>query len=140
MIVKQDEITRLNQDKTRLISDLSYTQENLRQQQAENRGFEQKLLELERAEQQSKALEGQIAAKDAQAADLTTRLSETSKQLENLNAQVRSLELELTAAHAKLEVQQTTWDGFMKAVRVTNVPDDFMADRGDEPPQKRGFP
>lgn len=140
MVVKQDEITRLNQDKTRLISDLSYTQESLRQQQAESRGFEQKALELERTEQRSKALESQIAGKDAQVADLTTRLSESSKQLENLNAQVRSLELELTTAHAKLEVQQTNWDGFMKAVRVTNVPDDFMADRGDEPPQKRDFP
>ena len=140
MVVKQDEITRLNQDKTRLISDLSYTQENLRQEQAENRGFEQKALELERAEQQSKALEGQIAAKDAQVTDLTARLSESSKQLESLNTQARSLELELTTAHAKLEIQQTNWDGFMKAVRVTNVPSDFMADRDDEPPQKRDFP
>ena len=140
MVVKQDEITRLNQDKTRLISDLSYTQENLRQQQTNSRGLEQKILELEQVEQRNKALETQITTKDAQVVGLTAQLNESSKQLKDLNAQVRSLELELTTAHAKLEVQQTNWDGFMKAVRVTNVPDDFMAERDYEPPQKRDFP
>jgi antitoxin VapB len=30
-----------------------------------------------------------------------------------------------------------SWDSFFKLRGEANVPDDFMADRGDEPPQKR---
>jgi antitoxin VapB len=30
-----------------------------------------------------------------------------------------------------------SWEEFFKLRREANVPDDFMADRGDEPPQKR---
>jgi antitoxin VapB len=30
-----------------------------------------------------------------------------------------------------------SWDSFFKLRREANVPDDFMSDRGDEPPQKR---
>jgi antitoxin VapB len=30
-----------------------------------------------------------------------------------------------------------SWDSFFRLRREANVPDDFMADRGDEPPQKR---
>ena len=30
-----------------------------------------------------------------------------------------------------------SWDEFFKLRDEANVPDDFMADRGDEPPQKR---
>ena len=30
-----------------------------------------------------------------------------------------------------------SWDSFFKLRCEANVPDDFMADRGDEPPQKR---
>ena len=107
MIVKQDEITRLNQDKTRLISDVSYAQENLRQQQTENRELTQKIVDLERVEQQRKPLEGQIAAKD-------THITHLMAQLDQQNAQTHSLELALAAAQAKLEVQQTNWNGLMQ--------------------------
>lgn len=115
MVVKQDEITRLNQDKTRLISDVSYAQENLRQQQTENRELAQKVLELERAVQQHKPLQGQIAAKDARITDLMA-------QLDQQNAQTHSLELTLAAAHAKLEVQQTNWDRLMQMVEAAKIP------------------
>jgi antitoxin VapB len=30
-----------------------------------------------------------------------------------------------------------SWDEFFKLRSEANVPDDFMSDRGDEPPQKR---
>jgi antitoxin VapB len=30
-----------------------------------------------------------------------------------------------------------SWDEFFKLRREANVPNDFMSDRGDEPPQKR---
>jgi len=30
-----------------------------------------------------------------------------------------------------------TWDDFFDLVRETNLPADFMADRGDTPPQRR---
>ncbi len=112
MIVKQDEITRLNQDKTRLISEVSYAQENLRLEQTTNRELAQKVVDLERAELQRKPLEGQIMAKDAHITDLMA-------QLEQQHAQTHSLELALAAAQAKLEVQQTNWKGLMQQMAET---------------------
>jgi antitoxin VapB len=30
-----------------------------------------------------------------------------------------------------------SWDGFLALLQETDVPEDFLADRGDKPPQKR---
>lgn len=30
-----------------------------------------------------------------------------------------------------------SWDGFFELLANTDVPDDFLSDRGDEPPQER---
>jgi antitoxin VapB len=36
-----------------------------------------------------------------------------------------------------LSARPNSWDDFFKLRDQTEIPDDFMADRGDEPPQKR---
>lgn len=36
-----------------------------------------------------------------------------------------------------LSAKPKNWDGFVSAANAANIPDDFMSDRGDMPPQER---
>ena len=36
-----------------------------------------------------------------------------------------------------LSERPESWDGFFKLRAITDIPDEFMANRGDKPPQKR---
>lgn len=103
LIVKQDDVTRLNHEGARLVADLSHAQKALYEQQARGRQLEQKLEAIQVAEHQGKAVAARLAEKEFQA---QAQLDASNVKTEELVSQVRDLELALAAADAKLAAQQ----------------------------------
>jgi len=106
LIVKQDDVTRLNQEGARLVAELSHAQGALYQQQTSSRQLEQKLVALAAVEQRAETAETRLADKDIQLQALKEHVSASSTRSQGLEAQVRELELARAAAEAKLAAQQ----------------------------------
>ncbi|MET3109088.1 chromosome segregation ATPase [Oxalobacteraceae bacterium GrIS 1.18] len=106
LIVKQDEVTRLNQEGVRLIAELSHAQKNLHDQQMQCRQIEQKLHVLKNVEQHASVLEARLVDKERQNSALTEQLNAAVASESVLKIQVRNLELEVAAATAKADGQQ----------------------------------
>ncbi|WP_211455451.1 DNA-binding protein [Collimonas antrihumi] len=106
LVVKQDEVTRLNQEGARLVADLSYAQKALYDQQSHGRQLEQKLEILRPIEQRCKTVEAQLVEKDTHIKELKRQAADALKQAAEFSQQVHRLELELTTAQAKLDAQQ----------------------------------
>jgi len=106
LIVKQEDVTRLNQEGTRLVADLSHAQKMLYDQQSATRHIEQKLDTLQETEQRCKRLEAQLNEKNAYIQELKIQMDNDSRQTTELSKQAHHLELELTVANTKLETQQ----------------------------------
>ena len=106
LIIKQDEVTRLNQDGVRLVAELSHAQKNLYDQQTHSRQVEQKLDELKRVEQQVNLLEARLSDKEEQNKTLHDQLDVTIARESALKDRAHALELEVTAANAKVIAQQ----------------------------------
>jgi len=104
--VKQEDVTRLNQEGTRLVADLSHAQKMLYDQQSATRHIEQKLDTLQETEQRCKRLEAQLNEKNAYIQELKIQMDNDSRQTTELSKQAHHLELELTVANTKLETQQ----------------------------------
>lgn len=107
LIIKQEDVTRLNQEGTRLVADLSHTQKMLYDQQSVMRQSEEKLDTLKTIEQRCKSLDAQVNEKNAYIQELKIQMDKTSRQAAELSKQAHHLELKLTAAHTRLEVQKT---------------------------------
>ena len=107
MVVKLEEVTRLNQEGARLVADLSHTQKALYDQQAQGRHLEQKLEALQAVQQRCMILELQASEKDKHTHELQNQLAETTKEATDLQLQVHSLQVDLATARAKLELQPT---------------------------------
>ncbi|WP_211441229.1 DNA-binding protein [Collimonas humicola] len=105
LVVKQDEVTRLNQEGARLVVDLSHAQKSLYEQQSHNRQLTQKLEALQAIEQRCKTVEAQLEDKDVQIKELDDQAAGAAKQVEGLAKRIHELELTLAAAQARLEAQ-----------------------------------
>lgn len=103
LAVKQDEITRLNQEGARLIANLSHAQAALYDQQAQGRQLAQQIAALHEAARQASAL---IAGKEAHAVAMQEQASTAAARAEASAARVRELELALATAQATLTSQQ----------------------------------
>jgi chromosome segregation ATPase len=106
LVVKQEDITRLNQEGARLVADLSHAQKAQYDQQSQGRKFDQKLATLQESAQQAKIVAAELAGKELQVNALKEQLGAAVEQSSELSVKVRDLELALTAAHAKFESQQ----------------------------------
>lgn len=106
LVVKQDDITRLNQEGARLVADLSHSQKALYDQQSQGRQLAQQLAALQDAAQQAKVLASQLASKETQAQALQEQLAAAAEKAEVASCQVRELELALATARATLASQQ----------------------------------
>lgn len=106
LVVKQDEVTRLNQEGARLVADISHTQKTLYDQQSFGRQLEQRLTILQPFEQRCALFALQAAEKDAHIEEQKGRMVESSNQVVEFRNQVHALQLELATTHAKLEAQQ----------------------------------
>ncbi|QGS31162.1 coiled-coil domain-containing protein [Cupriavidus metallidurans] len=106
IIVKQEEVTHLNQDGARLVTELSHTRQALREAQEFGRRQAQKLEALQPIEQRNGVLAAQIADKDSHAQALQEQLGAALAQASSLSTQVRDLELALAQSQARYEAQQ----------------------------------
>ncbi|SCU76588.1 conserved hypothetical protein [Cupriavidus necator] len=106
LVVKQEEVTRLNQEGARLVAELSHTRQALQQAQEFGRRQAQKLEALQSIEQRHDMLAAQLTDKDAHAQALQEQLTAALAQTGSLSTQVRELELALAQAQAKNEAQQ----------------------------------
>lgn len=104
--VKQDEITRLNQEGAKLVSDLSHTKQNLYEQLTQGRKLEQKIEVLQSLQVHASNTERQLASKIAEAELLTEQLANANDQIAPIKVQVRELELLLAQANAKAQAQE----------------------------------
>ena len=105
IVVKQENLTRLNQEGARLVSDLAHAQKVLYEEQATNRRLTQQLEALPSAHQRVAILEMQLAEKEAQSNEIKQQITDIGEQLKARDAQARALELALATADAKLEAQ-----------------------------------
>lgn len=106
IIVKQEEVTRLNQDGVRLIADLTHVRQALHEAEENNRRQTQKLDKLQTVEQRNQVLTAQLTEKEDRAKVLQEQLVGANVKLDGLSSQVRALELAEAAAQAKLAAQQ----------------------------------
>lgn len=104
--VKQDEITRLNQEGAKLVSELSHTKQNLYEQLTQGRKLEQKIEVLQSLQVHASDTERQLASKIAEAELLTEQLNNANDQIAPIKVQVRELELLLAQANAKAQAQE----------------------------------
>lgn len=110
VVVKQEEVTRLNQDGVRLVSDLSHAQKGLYDTQTQQRQLEQKIETLQGVEQRAAVLAEQLQDKDRQVKLGMERLAAVTAESESLAARHRALELELVTTQAKLDTQRAIVD------------------------------
>lgn len=113
LIVKQEDLTRINQEAARLVADLSHAQKMLYDQQTAGRQLEQKLETQQSVQQRSNMLEVQMAEQAAHSQMMKEQLSQEVAKSDRLSRDSRDLELALAATQAKLEAQ----DGMMADLR-----------------------
>ncbi|WP_076591322.1 DNA-binding protein [Herminiimonas arsenitoxidans] len=112
LVIKQDEVTRLNQEGVRLITDLSHAQKSVYEQQTYGRQLEQKLEALPVIQQQHYVLVIKLEEKDMQLKELTTQISDAINRAAELSKDIHRLELELASANATIAVQEATNEHF----------------------------
>lgn len=106
LVVKQDDITRLNQEGARLVADLSHSQKALYEEQSQGRQFAQQLATLRDAAQQAEILAARLAGKEEQMLTLQEQVRAATVRADGFSDNVRELELALAAARASLAAQQ----------------------------------
>jgi DNA repair exonuclease SbcCD ATPase subunit len=106
VMVKQEEATRLNQEGVRLIADLTHTRQMLHDAQENSRRLAQGLESLQAKEQQALVLEAQLAERNAQVQQLAAQLTATGATVNDLQSQIRTLELALAQSRTKSEAEQ----------------------------------
>lgn len=99
LIVRQEEVTRLNQEGARLVGELSHSQRALRDRESQISQMAQKLESLQVLEERCRILAAQIAEKDAVIEELKVQRRSGDKE-------IGRLQVELSAANARLESQQ----------------------------------
>lgn len=105
IVVKQEEVTRLNREGVRLVAELTHTRQTLHESQQNSRHLTQKLEGLQPMEQRAITLEGQLTERNAQVQLLTEQLTAATTVADGLKSQIRDLELSLTQFQAKAEAQ-----------------------------------
>ncbi|WP_034301948.1 DNA-binding protein [Herbaspirillum sp. RV1423] len=114
IIVKQDEVTRLNQEAARLVGELNHAQKQVYDQQLQQHQLAQKIESLQAIEQHYKVLELHVSEKNAHAEALREQLALATSKADHLNDRNREMELALAAMQAKLDAQQ----GFTNELRA----------------------
>ncbi len=106
IIVKQEEVTRLNQEGVRLVADLSHAQQALREEQERGRRSAARIDALQAVEKRCSVLESQAVDRETVLADLRRQSAAAAALAESSASQLQSAQLELAAAKAALATQQ----------------------------------
>lgn len=106
LVVKQEEVTRLNHDGVRLVAEISHAQQALYEQQTRARQTEQKLELLHTIEQRNKQLESQVDEKDVHLGNMRTQIADLTTQISSTTEQLHQRQIELAILQAKLETHE----------------------------------
>lgn len=99
LVLKQQEVTQLNQDGVRLVAELSQAQKSLYEEKNHHRRLDAELETQRAIAQRVIQLEALLSEKNSQITDVTDQNKEMSSR-------ISSLQLELATTSAKLEAQQ----------------------------------
>lgn len=99
LVIKHEETTRLNREGARLVAELSHTQKALHDEQSNNHRLSQKLETL-------LIVESRLADRELNIQNLKVKLGDMTEEIANLNEQLLSSQLDLTATKATLTAQQ----------------------------------
>lgn len=120
---KREELTKLQQDKAQVVSELSHTKQSLYEQLTNGRKQEQKIEQLQFAQQHAGDLERQLISKIAEAELLSEQLKSAEAQLEPVKARTRELELALAQANAQVQSQEQIGEQLRAYVdKITTAP------------------
>ncbi|TFW20099.1 DNA-binding protein [Duganella callida] len=129
---KQGEVTKLNQEAAKLLSELAHTKQSLYEQLTHGRKLEQKVEQLQSLQVHASNIERQLAGKMAEVELLSEQLAQANTQLEPARARARELEILLAEAQARAEAQQQIGD------QLRGYLDKFaQLEREDPQPRKR---
>jgi chromosome segregation ATPase len=106
LVVKQDDVTRLNQEGARLVGDLSHAKQGLYEQQSQGRQLTAQLAASQELAKQASVLANQISSKDEQVTALQKQLISATDHAKTTSARCRELELALATSQATLASQQ----------------------------------
>ena len=112
LVLKQNEVTQLNQDGARLIAELSQAQKSLYEEKNQGRKTQTELEAQRAIAQRAAQLEAQLIKEGARVTDLQEQHADALEKNKVLDTQMNSLQLELATTSAKLEVQQHMMDEF----------------------------
>lgn len=107
---KQDEVTRLNQEGVRLVSELAHTKQSLYEQLTQGRKLEQKLEQLQSLQLHANDIERQLASKTAEVELMAEQLKEAGNLAAPATARIRELELQLAEANAQARSHEQIGD------------------------------
>ncbi|NHZ66579.1 MULTISPECIES: DNA-binding protein [Massilia] len=105
LVVKQEDITRLNQDGARLVADIAHAQKSLYDQELLGRQRAQQIEVLQEGAQKSKVMAVQLAALEAQVSALRTQQKAAAKDVQASLTRAHGLEVSLATAQATLASQ-----------------------------------
>ena len=106
LVHKQNEITGLNQDGARLVTELAQAQKSIYDLRSAERKHISEIESLKVTASQVILLESESAAKDVAIGELRSELTEISMQAESLKSQHHEQQLELVKSLAVIETQK----------------------------------
>lgn len=106
LVVKQEDITRLNQEGARLAANIAHAQKSLYDQELLGRQRAQQIEVLQDAAQKSKVMAVQLATLEAQVSALNTQLKAAAKEAQASLTRAHGLEVSLATAQATLASQR----------------------------------
>lgn len=133
LVVKQNEVTRLNQEGAVLVADLSHAQKSIYEQQSHHQQLEKKLELLQSIEQRCKLLEAQISEKESVTQERKNQLDDALHQAAEFSKQVHCLELALATSNAKLEAQQSLTTELRAYLERQSSPEDKQSEPQHDP-------
>jgi DNA repair exonuclease SbcCD ATPase subunit len=107
LVLKQNEVTGLNQDGARLVAELSQAQKSIYDLQSSERKHISQIESLNATASRVVLLESESATKDVAISELRNQLTEISTQTESLKSQLHEKQLELVKSLAIVETHKT---------------------------------
>lgn len=107
LVVKQNEVTRLNQEGARLVAEVSLAQKTLHDEQDRRRQLSAELEVLRPVAQRIPILESQLLDKSKQADSFRTQFTEAVSKIEELQSRLQHQQLELATADGKIAMQMS---------------------------------
>ena len=118
LVLKQNEVTQLNQDGAKLIAELSQAQKSLYEEKNQSRKTQTELDAQRAIAQRAAQMETQLIEKTARITDLQEQHADAFTQNKALETQISSLQLELAKSAAKLDAQQLMMAEFKTFLNV----------------------